>query len=145
MSNLIRWGPMREVASMRGMMDRIFDDLYSRQSGLNELGFPAVDLYQNENDVVVKATLPGVKPDDIQISVSGDTLTVRGEVKQEEQTKEKNYIIRERSYGLFSRSITLPVAVLADKAQAEFAHGVLTLTLPKAEETKPRTIKVIAK
>jgi HSP20 family protein len=93
----------------------------------------------------VKATLPGVKADDIKISVTGDVLTIRGEVKHEEEVKNAAYHLRERSYGSFSRSIPLPTSVVADRAHAEFEDGVLTLRLPKAEEVRPKTIAVKAK
>lgn len=89
--------------------------------------------------------MPGVKPEDIDITITGDTLTIKGEVKAEEKVEKANYIRRERRYGAFSRSLTLPTSVVAEKAKAEFENGVLTLTLPKAEEVKPKTIKVKAK
>jgi HSP20 family protein len=98
-----------------------------------------------DDEVVVKATVPGVKPDDLHITITGDVLTIRGEVKQEEEVKEEAYHIRERRYGTFSRSLPLPVPVLTDKAKAEFENGILTLTLPKAEEVRPKTIEVKAK
>jgi len=104
-----------------------------------------VDIYETKDDVVVKASLPGVKPEDIEVSVVGDTLTIKGEVKEEKDIKEENYIRKERRYGSFCRSFTLPVSVDADKATAEFENGVLTLTLPKAEEVKPKTIAIKAK
>lgn len=146
MSNLIRWEPMREFLSVRESMDRLFDDLYSRQAGvLRETGIPAVDLYQDDESVVLKAALPGIKAEDIQVSVTGDVLLLRGEVKREEETKGVNYHISERSYGSFSRSIPLPAPVIAEQARAEFENGILTLRLPKAEEIKPKTITVKTK
>jgi HSP20 family protein len=145
MSNMIRWEPMRQMMSMRNMMDNMMQDLYERPFGLSEMGFPTVDLVQTEEAVIIKATLPGIKPDDLQLSVTGETLTMRGEIRQEEEYKEATYHIRERNYGTFSRSITLPVQVVSDQAKAEFENGVLTLTLPKAEEIRPKTITVKAK
>jgi HSP20 family protein len=145
MASIIRWQPMRDFFAMRDAMDRLFDDLMTRQFGVQEMDGPAVDMYQTEENVVVKATLPGIKPEDIQISVSGDVLTIRGESKQEEEISNATYHLRERRYGAFSRSLPLPSQVIADKAVAEFEHGILTLTLPKAEEVKPKTIKVKAK
>lgn len=146
MSNLIRWEPMRDFLTMRDVIDRLFDDVFARQFGvIREFGYPAMDMYQTENEVVVKATLPGVKADDIQVSITGDVLTLRGEVKQDAEVKEANYHLKERSFGSFSRSVSLPVPVVADKAKAEFENGVLTLVLPKAEEVKPKTITVKAK
>lgn len=147
MSNLIRWEPMREMVSLREAMDRLFDDAFTRPMGLSEgLGHgPAVDMYQTEDEVVVKAAVPGMKSDDVQISVTGDMLTIKGAVKEETETKEKSYHIREQRWGSFERSLVLPTAVVSDKARAEFEDGVLTITLPKAEEVKPRMITVKAK
>ena len=102
-------------------------------------------MYQTDNDVIVKATLPGFKPEEIHIAVTGDTLTLRGESSGESEAKEATYHLRERRYGAFSRSLRLPSPVEADKARAEFESGVLTLTLPKAEEVKPKTIAIKAK
>lgn len=147
MSNLIRWEPMREMVSLREAMDRLFDDAFTRPAGLSE-SFgrgPAIDLYQTEDEVVVKAAVPGMKSDDVQISVTGDMLTIKGEVKEKSETKEKAYHIREQRWGSFERSLALPTAVVSDKAKAEFEDGVLTITLPKAEEVKPKMITIKAK
>ena len=145
MSNLIRWEPMREMVTLRDAMDRLFDEAF-RRPWYTDGGFgidtPAVDLYQTNDDVVVKMAVPGMKPDDIQISITGDLLTVKGEVKEEKDNKEKSYHIREQRWGSFERSLTLPTAVRSDKAQAEFENGVLSITLPKAEDVKPKTITV---
>ena len=95
--------------------------------------------------MVVKTTVPGVRPEDIEIDVTGNILSIRGERKAEKEVKEENYIRRERSYGRFSREVSLPGGVLADKAEADFEDGVLTITIPKAEEAKPKVIKVKSK
>jgi HSP20 family protein len=146
MSNLIRWEPAREIMSLREAMDRLFDDAFTRPLSLTGTwSVPAVDMYQTDDEIVVKAALPGVKADEVQISVTGEVLTIKGEVKQEEEKKERSWHIRERRYGSFERSIILPTDVVADKAKAEFENGVLTITLPKAEDVKPRTISVKAK
>ncbi len=146
MANLVRFEPMREMVRMSDAMDRLFDNIYGRGWRDNDiLDTPSMDMYQTENDIVVKASLPGMKADDIQISVVGDVLSLRGETHAEEEIKEASYHIRERRSGSFARSIPLPAAVQADKARAEFEDGVLTLTLPKAEEMKPKTITVKAK
>ncbi len=148
MSNLTRWEPMRDMVTLRDAMDRLFDEAFTRPwhgDGENALGMPAVDMYQTDDDVVVKATVPGMKPEEIQISVTGDTLTIKGETQEETDNKEKAYHIRERRWGSFERTITLPTAVRSDKAQAEFENGVLSITLPKAEDVKPKTISVKAK
>lgn len=146
MANIVRFEPMREMVRMSDAMDRLFENFYGRGWRDNDLfEAPSVDMYQTENEIVVKASLPGMKADDIQISVVGDVLTLRGETKAEEEIKEVSYHIRERRSGSFARSMPLPSAVQADKARAEFENGVLTLTLPKAEELRPKTITVKAK
>jgi HSP20 family protein len=147
MSNLTRWEPVREMMTLREAMDRLFDDAFTRPLSLRDGGWsaPAIDMYQTDNDVVVKAALPGFKAEDVQINVTGDILTIRGDVKHEEEQKEKAWHIREHRWGSFERSISLPTAVVSEKAQADFDNGILTITLPKAEEVKPKTITVKAK
>jgi len=100
---------------------------------------------ETSDDVIVKASLPGIQPDDIDISLTGDRLSIRGEFKAEQKTEEANFVRQERRYGKFERTLTLPTQVVGDKARAEFENGVLTLTLPKAEGVKPKTIKVKAR
>jgi HSP20 family protein len=146
MSNLIRWEPAREFMTLREAMDHLFDDAFTRPLSLRDgWSVPAVDMYQTDEEVVVKASIPGFKAEDVQINVTGDILTLRGEVKREEETKDKAWHIREQRWGSFERSIAMPIAVVADKAKAEFENGILTVTLPKAEEVKPKTITVKAK
>jgi len=147
MSNLIRWEPAREMMTLREAMDRLFDDAFTHPLSLagNNWSVPAVDMYQTDNEVVVKAALPGIKPDEVQINVTGEVLSLKGEVKQKEEVKEKAYHIREQRWGMFERSIILPTDVIADKAKADFENGILTITLPKAEEAKPKSITVKAK
>jgi HSP20 family protein len=146
MSNLIRWEPAREMMTLREAMDRLFDDAFTRPLSLaGNWSVPAVDMYQTDNEVVVKAALPGIKADEVQINITGEVLTLKGEVKQSEETKEKAYHIREQRWGAFERSIILPTDVVADKAKADFENGILTITLPKAEEVKPKTITIKSK
>ena len=146
MANLIRWDPLREMAEMRGLMDRAFDNFFSRSPVSYEgVGVVDINMLQTDNDVVINASIPGVKPDDINISITGDNLTIRGEIQEDEEFKDANYHIKEFRYGNFSRSIPLPSKVDTDKAKAEFENGVLTLTLPKVEEVKPKTITVNTK
>jgi HSP20 family protein len=102
-------------------------------------------MYQTDEAVVVKSAMPGVDAADIDISIQGDTLTIKGETKVEEEVEEENYFYREQTYGAVSRSLTIPVAIDANAAEAEFEDGILTLTLPKAEELKPKAIEVKAK
>ena len=141
MSNLTRWEPMREMMTLREAMDQLFNDAFTRP--INKAGVsmrPAFDLYQNLDEVVVKANLPGLKSDDVQISVTKAILTLRGEVKQETEEKEATWHLLERRYGMFERSVMLPTDVQTDKAKADFENGVLTITLPKAETVKPRSL-----
>jgi len=149
MSKIVRWEPFRELVSLREAMDRLFEESFVRPGGgrLAPAGMelPAVDMYQTDDAVVVKSAIPGIKPEDIDISITGDTLTIRGETRVEEEVNEENYIRRERRYGSFCRSLALPLPVVTEKAEAEFENGVLTLTLPKAEEVKPKAIKIKAK
>ena len=147
MSNLTRWEPMREMMTLREAMDRLFDDAFTRPVNLRDGGWsaPAVDMYQTNDEVVVKAALPGFKADEVQINVTGDVLTIRGEMKHQEEKKDKAWHIREQRWGSFERSIGLPTAVVSDRADANFENGILTVTFPKAEEVKPRTITVKAK
>ena len=146
MSNLIRWEPAREMMSLRDAMDRLFDDAFTRPLSLRDAwSVPAIDMFQTDDEIVVKAALPGIKADEVQINVTGEVLTLKGEVKQNQEMEEKAWHIREQRYGSFERSVVLPTDVVADKAKAEFENGILTITLPKAEEVKPRTITVKAK
>jgi HSP20 family protein len=103
---------------------------------------PSVDVYENENKVVVKAELPGMTDKDIDVNILNNTLTIKGEKKKEEEKKEQSYHRIEKSYGAFQRSITLPSSVAADKAKASFKNGVLEIEMPKKEEAKPKQVKV---
>jgi HSP20 family protein len=149
MSNLVRWEPFRDLISLREAMDRLFEESFVRPSGGRlapaGVGALAVDVYETDDAVIVKSAIPGVKPEDIDISITGDTLTIKGETQAEEEVKEENYIRRERRCGSFSRSVVIPLPVVAGKAEAEFENGILTLTLPKAEKVKPKAIKIKAK
>ena len=148
MTSMVRWDPFAEFSGLRRAMDRVFEDFAPTRSWrgngeVAELTFP-IDLYETESSVVVKAVLPGIKPEDVDISVQGDTLAIKGETKHEEEAKEGNWYRREIRYGSFSRVIPLPVRVNYDKADAKFKDGLLTITLPKAEEAIAKTIKVSA-
>lgn len=146
MTRLTRWEPMNEVLSLRELMDRFWNEpMGSVRRWSDGASVPAVDLYQTDEEVVLQAVLPGIKPEDISISVTGDVVSLRGATVQEAEHKDATYFVRERRSGEFSRSLPLPAPVVADKARAEFENGVLTLTLPKAEEVRPKTITVKAK
>ena len=147
MSNLTRWEPVREMMTLREAMDRLFDDAFTSPINLRDGGWsaPAVDMYQTDDEVVVKAALPGFKTDEVQINVTGDVLTIRGEMKHEDEKKDKAWHIREQRWSSFERSVALPTAIVPDRAEASFENGILTITFPKAEEVKPKTISVKAK
>ena len=143
------WHPFTELMSLRQAMDRLFDDSFVRPfhalEALGEVAAPALDIYQTPKEVVVKAALPGVKPEDASIDITGETLTIKGEHKAEQETEKEDYLYQERRYGAFFRSVALPSGLKPDKAEATMEDGVLTLTIPKAEEVKPKAIKVKAK
>lgn len=145
--SLIRWRPTRDLLSIRDEMNRLFDNFFTglpeRRRGLLEGEWaPSVDVAETDNEVVVTAELPGVKQDDVDITITDDVLTLKGEKKEEKEVKEKNYHRIERSYGSFQRSVSLPAGVQADKAKATYKDGVLHITVPKAEEAKPKQIKI---
>jgi HSP20 family protein len=143
-----RWEPMREMMTLRNAMDRLFEESIVRPSLYwpdIDAGSLSIDMYQMANDVVLKASLPGFKPEEVDISISGDDLTIKGDNNEEEEAKEEDYFFKERRYRSFSRTVTLPMEVKSEKAEATFDNGVLTLTMPKAEVVKPKQIKVKAK
>jgi len=146
MSNLIRWEPAREMMTLREAMDHLFDDAFTRPLTLRDgWSAPAIDMYQTDDEIVVKASLPGIKADEVQINITGEVLTLKGETKQVEEKKDKAWHMREQRWGVFERAVALPTVVVADKAKAEFENGILTITLPKAEEVKPKVINIKAK
>ena len=149
MSSLMRWDPFRDTLSLRNAMDRLFEDSFVTPhfgwiAPTSAAGM-ALDVYETKDQVVIKAALPGVKPEETEVTITGDTLTIRGESKEEKEVKEENYIRKERHFGSFARSVTLPAGLEADKAEATFENGVLTLKIPKSEQVKPKSIKVKAK
>ena len=147
MNTITRWNPVREMIGLRDVMDRLFEDSFTRgwsdqDSGARIARLP-IDAYSTDNEVVIKAALPGVKPDEVEIAYEGDTLTIKGEIAEEPENV--NMLYAERFHGRFVRTVQLNVAVDADNIEAVFENGVLTLTLPKSEEVRPRLIKVQAK
>jgi HSP20 family protein len=138
-----RWEPFHDVVSLRDAVNSLLQESFVRSGGDRVVGpFLPLDVVENENDFVVKASLPGVKPEEVQITVHGDTVTIRGEVKQEDEKKEQNWLLRERRHGQFQRAFSVTTPIDSEKARAQFEHGVLTLTLPKAEAARPKQIKV---
>jgi HSP20 family protein len=147
MTALSRWDPSREMMTMRQFMDRFFSDPYGSgwQGGsagsTGGQGF-ALDVAEENDDYVIKASVPGVRPEDIDITIADNVLTIKGESKADEEIKEENYHLRERRFGSFSRSISLPATIDAEKVEANCENGVLTLRLPKSEAVKPKRINV---
>jgi HSP20 family protein len=147
--SIVRWEPFRDMMTLREAMDRLFEESFvspRRREWLTPAeGALALDVYETDDSIVVKSSIPGVKPEDVEINIKGNILSISGETKEEEDVKEDNYMRRERRYGAFSRSLALPEGVNTDKAEAEFEDGVLKLTIPKAPEAQPKTIKVKGK
>jgi HSP20 family protein len=148
MNELVEWKPFREVSRLRREMDRLFEDFFGpARRALRPLEMewaPAVDLEETSDKVTIKAEVPGIDPKDIDISLSGEILSLKGEKKTEREEKGKNFHLVERSYGSFSRSLRLPAAVNADKIEATYKDGILTITCPKKEAVKPKAIKIKA-
>jgi HSP20 family protein len=142
---IVRWEPYHPLATQREF-ERLFREAFSPASGDQEPSTrtwaPPVDIYENENALVLKADLPGVDPNDVEIHVENGTLYLKGERKFVREVQEENYHRVERAYGAFSRSFSLPGSVDTEKVTAEYKDGQLILTLPKREEAKPKTIKI---
>ena len=136
---IIRWDPFREMTSLQSQVNRLADSLWS---GRQESWVPAVDVFDTQDAVVIKAELPGMKVDDIQIEVDDNVLTLKGERTFEEKVDDERYYRVERRYGSFQRSLALPQGVKADDIQATYEDGVLRVTVPRSEAEKPRRIEV---
>ncbi|MCS7062240.1 MAG: Hsp20/alpha crystallin family protein [Anaerolineae bacterium] len=146
-----RYDPFAEAISLRNMMDRLMESAFVNPaqwlSGSAGFDAPAIDVIENADGYVIKAALPGWKPENVEITFENGVLTLCGEVKEEEERKDDTarYHVREIRHSSFARQVSLPTEVEADKAKAEFENGVLTLTLPKAEVVKPKQIKISTK
>jgi HSP20 family protein len=138
--------PLGDLVSFQDAMERLFDDrLFKRMwigSGERQAA-PALDLYTTPEAVIAKVALPGVKPENVDVTIGDDVVTISGAFKEEKETSDAGYVHKELSQGKFSRSFSLPTAIKADAAKAEFKDGLLTLTLPKTEEVKPTHVKVL--
>ncbi len=146
MTALTRWDPIREMSTMRNTLDRLFNErlfdmplMWERNPESMSL---ALDVAEEADKYIVKASVPGVKPEEVEITVTDNVLTIKGETKEDTEIKEENYHLRERRYGSFMRSVTLPAPVNADKIEAVHENGVITLTLPKSETVKPKKIEL---
>jgi HSP20 family protein len=149
-SNIVRWEPTREMLSLREAMDKLFEESFVGPQwrtlwpaeGTSSL---VMDLFETDDALVVSAPVPGIKPEEVEITITGNTLTIKGETKAEEREEQGNYLRQEVRYGVFQRSMELPVEVQADKAEAIFENGMLKLTMPKSEQVKPKSIKINVK
>ena len=147
---LVKWTPIRELEDMRRDLDKLFGDFFEpaarRRFGIkpHEPGVvvPSVDVFERQGEIVVKADIPGVEKENIDITISKEHLTIKGEVKKEEEVRQEDYYSLERSFGSFSRAIPLPADADGSKAKASFKNGVLEVVFPKKEEAKQSEIKV---
>jgi HSP20 family protein len=141
---IIRWRPVEN--NMREIMNRMFEDAttWPRNVFRNVEGYEPIplDVYEDGANLVVKATLPGMKTEDINVSIQDNVLTITGETRMEEERKEKQHHIREQFYGKFERSIMLPYPIQIDKADSDYSNGILTLNLPKSEEARAKRIEI---
>jgi HSP20 family protein len=145
--SLIRWDPFDDLASLRESMDKLFEEFFSDRPGRGRRAVPtvwqpAIEAYETDHDVVVRAELPGVDPNQVEITITEDSLTIKGEAKSELEDKRRNYYRRELRYGSFLRSIALPSGVQSDQAKATFKNGILEIRVPKSERAKPKTVKI---
>lgn len=143
--SIINWDPFNEIREIQKAVNKLFDDsIFKRKSSKRDLGFwePVVDIVETKDSYKVVAEMPGIPKEDIDISVSGDVLTIKGEKKQEKEEKEANFYRRERVYGLYQRQLVLPQDVEPDKIKANYKDGVLEVIIPKGETAKPKKIKV---
>jgi HSP20 family protein len=143
-STLDRWEPFRELGDLQTEVNRLFDRFFGRSArgGVTEAWSPAVDLWETNDEVVVAAELPGVREKEIQVTMTGDVLTIRGERAQQHEAQDGSFYRMERVFGKFERSIQLPIPVQADRVKATYRDGVLEVHLPKAEDVKPKEIKI---
>lgn len=142
--SIIRWEPFDEMMTLRESMDRLFEDFFTRRprAAAPLVWQPAVEIFETENEVVVKAELPGIDPKNVRVTITPEGLTIKGEAKIEQEEKGRNYYRRELRYGTFQRTVPLPTEVKSEETKATFRHGVLEVKVPKAERAKPKTVKV---
>lgn len=145
--SMMRQQPFGEPMTLRDAVSRLFEESFISPGRL-ACAVPTrvpIDVYQQDSNLIVKASLPGARPEDIDVAVTGDVLTIKGEIKREAEAKEENAVRRERCYGAFARTVPLPTKVDTGKVSATFENGVLTLTMPAAAEAKPTGIRVQAR
>lgn len=143
---MIKYDPFRELRGLQDEMNRLFNVGLTRSGNQEDIvrgaWSPSVDIFENKDKIVIEAELAGMKPEDVDVSIENNVITLRGERKFEKNEESENYHRVERSYGSFTRSFTLPRTVISDEADASFENGVLSITLPKREEAKARKVEI---
>ncbi len=148
--SIVRWSPMKEIDEMRREMERLFEEFFEPARRRRWWGRPSaegvivpnIELYDRKNEIVLRAEIPGVEKKDIDLTITENALTIKGEIKRQEEVKDEDYYAAEIRYGTFSRTIPLPVEVDSENAKATYKNGILEIVLPKKEEAKPKEIKV---
>lgn len=142
MTNALTRRMYAEPLTLRQAMDRLFEDSFVGMGDPGSLNWPSIDVRQTDDEVILTASLPGVKPNDVQVTITGQTINLRGSIRQEQDVSEDEYLYQERRFGAFNRSIQLPIRVQGEQARASFEDGILTISVPKSEEVKPRQIQI---
>jgi HSP20 family protein len=149
--SIVKWSPMKELDEMRKDMERLFEEFFEPtrrrrrwwpKTSEAAVVVPNIEMYDRKTDIVVKAEIPGIEKNDIDLTITKESITLKGEIKRDEEVKEEDYYAAERSYGSFLRTIALPIEVDSEKAKASFKNGILEIILPKREEAKPKEIKI---
>jgi HSP20 family protein len=148
--SLVKWSPLKELEEMRRDMDRLFDEFFAgRRPRWNKqessVVIPSIELFDRQNELVLRAELPGVVKEDIDLTVTKDAITLKGELKRDEAVKAEDYFISERLYGAFSRTVQLPFEVEEDKVEATFKKGILEVVMPKKEDAKAKEVRIEVK
>ncbi len=146
---LVKWSPLKELEEMRRDMDRLFDEFFAAVCPLEQTGsrvvIPGVELFDQQNELVLRAELPGVVKEDIDLTITKDAITLKGELKRDEAVKAEDYYIAERLYGTFSRTVQLPFEIEEDKVEATFKKGILEVVMPKKEDAKAKEVRIEVK
>ena len=147
MANLIRWSPLTDLMSLHNAMDRLFSETFGVQGGTRSVGavgegYLPLDVYQTEREWVIRAAVPGIDPQAVEVTLGSGTIIIKGEIKAPEGTHPENYWLRENFFGKFSRQVTLPEDAQGEQARAQFSNGMLVLTVPKAQPVKPKAVKI---
>ncbi len=139
---LIRWQPFQEMETLRHQLDRMFDELAGANRDMTQKWSPAVELEDTNDNLILRAEVPGIEAKDLDIQVAREAVSIAGETRYQNKTEERGYLRSEFRYGKFQRTIPLPAAIKNEQVQADFKNGILTLTMPKAEEAKNKVVKI---